>query len=265
MIDMTNEWGNLAVKLVTDITMTKKESPPKVYLGALLNFYCKDLSIGTKPKTMLEYVAHNLIAQLINENKIKCCGCRLVKDTPIKNTNIYEHIYETQSGEEFYAIQVGFAPINSVEQLTYSILEMSKTAGCMGCNFKGFIEDDIECPSCRNGLVRKIIAEHKNLKTFKNHGWSVFSKVIGADFSTVLKNFSDEYHLFYKDFDQYLDKAKELAEIAMNDEYAFGELYGKELERQLLMSFSTLELQEEDDALDEFQEEEEEDDEDQQS
>lgn len=241
MIDMTNEWGNLAVELITDITITKKETPPKVYLGALLNFYSKDLAIGTKPKTLLEYVAHNLVARIINNNKMKCCGCRIVKDIPIKNTNIYEHIYQTEQGEEFYAIQVGFAPINSVEQLTYSILEMSKTAGCIGCNFKGFVEDDIECPTCRNGLVRKIIAESKSLKTFRDHGWNVFKNAIGEEYSSVFKNFADEYHLFYKDFDAYLENAKELAEKRMNDEDVFGELYGKELEKQLLMSFTQFE------------------------
>jgi hypothetical protein len=247
MVDMTNEWGLLAVKLVTDITIMKKESPPKVYLGSLLNFYGKDLAIGTKPKTLLEYVAHNLVAQLIQKNDIKCCGSRIVKDLPIKNTNVYEHIFQTSEGEEFYAIQVGFAPINSVEQLTYSILEMSKTAGCMACNFKGFVEEDIECPTCRNGLVRKVISENPTLKTFRGHGWQIFSKIIGEEFSSIFKDFATEYHLFYQDFEAYLDKAKELAENTINDEYTFGELYGKELERQLLMSFTKYEMVDDDD------------------
>ncbi len=244
MFDLSNEWGQLTAKLVSEMTLKTKSAPPKVFMGAMFNFYSKDMTIGTKPKTMVEYVAHNIVAQLILKNKIRCTGSRLVKDLPIKNTNVYEHGYETEDGKEFYAYQVGFAPINSVEQLTYSILEMKKTHGCMACNFKGFVEDEIECPVCRNGLVRKIITESKNTKTFREYGWAIFSETIGKENSIVLENFADEYHLFYSNFSDYLEEAKKLASDYM-EENDLGSHYGSEIEKQLLVSFSILDDEEE--------------------
>lgn len=237
MFDLSNEWGQLTAKLLSEMTLKKKSAPPKVFMGALFNFYSKDMTMGTKPKTMLEYVAQNIVAQLIVKKKIKCTGSRLIKDLPIKNTNVYEHGYETEDGKEFYAYQVGFAPINSVEQLTYSILEMKKTSGCLACNFKGFVEDEIECPVCRNGLVRKVIKEAKNTKTFREFGWNIFSETVGQENANILEEFADEYHRFYSNFSDYLDEAKKLAASYMQ-ENNLGEHYGTEIEKQLLVSFS---------------------------
>lgn len=234
MIDMSNDWANLTAKLITDITMLKKEPPPKVFMASMLNIFSKDMALFNQPMTMLEHVAQNIVCKLLVKFKFKETGVRLIRDLPIRNTNVFEHSFETEAGEAFYAIQVGRGPVHSVVQLTCSILEMRKATGCMFCDYRGFDDEGEECQTCRNGLVRKTIAENPGIKTFRNFGWGVFSRAIGDDYSGILSGFATEYLAFHLNGDSYLAEAVKLAESHRTTPYLLGDLYGKETESQLL-------------------------------
>jgi len=234
MIDLSNDWANLAAKLITDITMLKKEPPPKVFMASMLNIFSKDMALFNQPMTILEHVAQNIVCRLLVQFKFKETGVRLIRDLPIRNTNVFEHSFETEAGEAFYAIQVGRGPVHSVVQLTSSILEMRKSTGCMFCDYRGFDDEGEECQTCRNGLVRKTISENPGIKTFRNFGWGVFSRAIGDEYSRILSDFSAEYLAFHQNGEAYLADAMKLAETHRNSKYLLGDLYGKETESQLL-------------------------------
>ena len=239
MLKMDQDWAHKMIDLISSDIVEKKREIPKPILVSLFTHAAQDINFGSRPKVLGEYTASALVSRLMSKFEIRATGCRILRELPIRNANVYEHSFETRDKVEFYCYQFGFAPIGSVDQLASTILELSTTTGCVHCQFKGFQEEDIECSACRNGKTRGLVRENPNCKIFRKHGWQIMQEAIGETFSNILTGFSKEYHDFFSDFEFYFQKARGYM-FEWRRENEFGAYFSKEVEHDLFLSIEEL-------------------------
>ena len=247
MLNMIPEWGRAMVDIISNEIVENDDVPPEAILASLFTHVSQDITINSRPKSLAEYSVSAIIARLMRKFEIKAIGSEIVRDAPIRGTNVYKHKYETKDGKEFYAYQFGFHPISAIEQLASSILELNTTKGCVMCSFKGYVDEDIECPICRNGATRGIIINNPEYsdKIFRNYGWNIFSKEIGEKNSDALIAFGKEYHSFFADIEFYCNNAKGLI-TEYKEEHGLGFYFDKEVEHDLFLILSEDEEEDED-------------------
>ena len=238
MLNMPHDWAHKMTNLISSEILDKKSEMPKALVSSMFTHATQDINLGARPKSLGEYVTTALVQRLLSKFEVKATGSKICKEIPIRNTNVYEHTFETKDGREFYCYQFGFAPIAAVDQLASSILETSTTTGCIHCQFTGFQEEDIECSVCRNGKSRGLVRDNPNYKNFRDYGWPIFQDVIGKEYSDILKKFSEEYHDFFSDIEFYWQKAQGYMS-EWQEENELGVYFSHEVEHDLFLSIGT--------------------------
>lgn len=234
MLNMLPSWGRIMVDIISNEIVENEDVPPEAIIASMFTHASQDITLNSRPKSLAEYSASAIIAKLMRKFEIKAIGSSIVKDVPIRGTNVYEHKYETKDGVEFYAYQFGFGPISGIDQLSSSILELNTTKGCIMCQFTGYVDDDIECPVCRNGATRGVVVNDPKYKIFKNYGWDIFRKEIGDKNADTLIAFAKEYHSFFTNMEFYCNNAKGLI-TEYKEEHGLGFYFDKEVEHDLFL------------------------------
>ena len=224
-------WANIAIHEISDRLLSAKKTPHAALIAGLVSCSTPSVGVTSRRKTLLEYVTTAYALKLIKEYNITALGSNII-ESQLKNANIYEHNFITKEGEKFYAYQFGIYPTSSIEHFGLTILERKSVKGCVACSFKGFTEEDVECYICRNNAVRKMVTQNPNAKPFREHGWPIFSAVIGKQHTKTLDNFANEYHSFYSNIYEYMEKRKELVEEYRKTE-DFGKFFGEDIENTI--------------------------------
>jgi hypothetical protein len=251
MLKMDSDWARAIIGVLNEELIEKSEPIPEALVRGMFLHVAFDVAIDSRPKSLAEYIANYFVHILMDKYNIICTGSKVLEDLPLRNSRIYEHSYRTKDNEVFYAYQIGCAPINSIEQLTSSIMELHTNSGCIACKFTGFIEDDIECHLCRNGAARRLITENKNIKSFKKHGWHKLSEVIGKNNASILFDFSKFYHLFFSDMGSFLSETIEIIEAHQKNN-KIGSYFKSEIEHDIFLIANKKLLNEEEDDEESF-------------
>lgn len=250
MFNIESNWGRAVIIEMSEILLAKDSPPLDCLLAGMFTHTGTDISFtGGHQRTLFEYTITAYVNRLCNKYKIKSLGCKII-DVPLKGTNVYEHKLETLDKKQFYCYQYGPCPTSPFDHLTLSILERNTTKGCKHCNYKGFIDDDIECTTCRNGAVRKLIIDNPECKTFRSYGWDIFKDVISKSDLEILEKFRDHYIRFFTDDFLYKQEMCPLMKEYV-DSKRFGEYFEADLERDLLMLYRDEEEDEDDHENDE--------------
>lgn len=245
MFNIDSNWGRAVVTEMSEVLLKKDKPPLDCLLAGMFTHTGTDITFtGGYQKTLFEYTFTAYVNRLCAKYKIKSLGCKII-DVPLKGTNVYEHTLETPDKKQFYCYQYGPYPTGFFDQITMSILEKNTTKGCKHCNYKGFIDDDVECTTCRNGAVRKLIYDNPDCKIFRNHGWDILKEVFSQSDLEILEKFRDHYIRFFTDDFLYKQEFCPLMKEYVDSE-RFGEYFEADLERDLLMLYIDDELEESD-------------------
>lgn len=247
MFPIESTWGRAAVTEMSEAIFVKETPPDDAILSGLFTHTGTDIALGGfVQRTLFEYTLSAYISRVCQNLGIKPIGSRIV-EVPLRNCNVYEHIFETKDKKQFYCYQYGNCPSNPFDQLTFSWLEREVTTGCINCNYKGFTDEDIVCNICRNGLVRKLVSDNDLCKTFKTYGYLIFKEAIGERHFNILEKFREHYISSNTDSFEYKCKMAPLMRSYV-DEERFGEYFDADLERDILILYDSKEF---DDEIDE--------------
>lgn len=227
-------WANMAIHEISGRLLDSNKVPHRALTAGLISCSTPAVGVTTRRKTLLEYVLVAYTLKLAKTHNINFLGSHII-DSPLKNSNIYEHNFATKDGNRFYAYQFGIYPTSSIDHLALAILERKSTKGCIACSFKGFTEEDVECYICRNGAVRNLITQNSKAKPFRDHGWHILSEVFGEHHTKILDAFADEYQSFYSDIYGYMKNRSEIVEEYKKTE-EYGTFFGEEIENTICFS-----------------------------
>jgi hypothetical protein len=215
---MKNPSYLLASDIVVKAYKDKTIIPDHIKAAFMLH---RQSSYFGKKVSLMDLVIQGIVTQAIVENKIRVKGVTVIEGCPIKNMLLYRHEFVTPNGLSFYTFELGNFPNSSLDCLSNSVLEFFVDSGCVNCGYGSLDEEDLNCPICLSGEVRKKVRSTEGYISFPQQ-WQTFVEAVGPEISHMLLDLAS---FNYKSYVSKEAKAK-IAEYVGDYKKLFGSYLG---------------------------------------